>query len=172
LSSQYPQKGPVQEKRKKEKSMQTRYFEDFNVGDTLDLGSQRVTEEEIIAFARQFDPQPFHIDPELAKNSIFGGLVASGWHTIAIFMRLFVDQLLNKTVSMGSPGVEEVRWLKPVRPGDELYARFTVLACIPSKSRADLGIIRSKCEMFNQAGEMIMSLAGTHFLGRKPRTQT
>jgi acyl dehydratase len=152
--------------------MQARYFEDFNVGDTLDLGSQRVTEEEIIAFARQFDPQPFHIDPELAKNSIFGGLAASGWHTTAIFMRLLVDQLLSKTVSMGSPGVEELRWLKPVRPGNVLHAYFTVLACTPSKTRANLGIIRSKCEMFNQAGEMVMSLVGTHFLGRNPRTQT
>src|SRR6266581_428368 len=121
-----------------------RYFEDFHVGDTFDLGSQQITEEQIITFAKQFDPQPFHIDPERAKDSIFGGLVASGWHTTAIFMRLFVDALLNQTRSIASPGVEDVRWLKPVRPGDVLRARFTVLGHIASKSKADLGILRSK----------------------------
>src|SRR5258708_421531 len=102
-----------------------RYFEDFQVGDIFDLGSTTVTEEEIISFARQFDPQPFHTDPVLAKDSIFGGLVASGWHTTAMFMRLFFDGLLHETASIASPGVDDVRWLKPVRPGDVLRARFT-----------------------------------------------
>jgi acyl dehydratase len=144
------------------------YFEDFHVGDTFDLGSQTVTEDDIIAFARQFDPQPFHIDSELAKDSIFEGLVASGWHTTAIFMRLLVDGLLNETISMGSPGVQEVRWLRPVRPDDVLRAYFTVLECISSKSRTNLGIIRSNCEVINQAQELVMSLHGTHFFGRRP----
>lgn len=150
--------------------MQTRYFEDFKAGDTFDLGRYKVTQEEIITFAKQYDPQPFHVDPELAKDSIFGGLVASGWHTTAMFMRLLVDGLLRNTLSIASPGVEEVRWLKPVRPGDVLRGSFTALECIPSRSRASMGIIRSRCEMFNQADEVVMSLAGTHFVGRKPGT--
>ena len=145
-----------------------RYFEDFQVGDIFDLGSTTVTEEEIISFARQFDPQPFHTDPVLAKDSIFGGLVASGWHTAAMFMRLFFDGLLHETASIASPGVDDVRWLKPVRPGDVLRARFTVIESTPSKSKTSLGIVRSRCEVFNQADELVMSLVGVHFLGRKP----
>ncbi|MFL5663950.1 MAG: MaoC family dehydratase [Ktedonobacteraceae bacterium] len=145
-----------------------RYFEDFQVGDIFDLGSTTVTEEEIISFARQFDPQPFHTDPVLARDSIFGGLVASGWHTTAMFMRLFFDGLLHDTASIASPGVDDVRWLKPVRPGDVLRARFTVIESTPSKSKASLGIVRSKCEVFNQADELVMSLAGVHFFGRRP----
>ena len=145
-----------------------RYFEDFHVGDTFDLGQISVTEEEIISFARQFDPQPFHVDPQRAKNSYFGELVASGWHTTALFMRLFVDGLLNESASLASPGVDNVRWPKPVRPGDTLSARFTVIDSTPSRSRATLGIIRSNCEMFNQHNELVLTLAGIHFLGRKP----
>ena len=145
-----------------------RYFEDFQVGDIFDLGSTTVTEEEIISFARQFDPQPFHTEPVLARDSIFGGLVASGWHTTAMFMRLFFDGLLHETASIASPGVDDVRWLKPVRPGDVLRARFTVIESTPSKSKASLGIVRSKCEVFNQADELVMSLAGVHFFGRRP----
>jgi acyl dehydratase len=145
-----------------------RYFEDFQVGDIFDLGSTTVTEEEIIRFARQFDPQPFHTDPVLARDSIFGGLVASGWHTTAMFMRLFFDGLLHETASIASPGVDDVRWLKPVRPGDVLRARFTVIESTPSKSKTSLGIVRSRCEVFNQADELVMSLVGVHFFGRKP----
>lgn len=148
----------------------TRYFEDFHVGDTLDLGSTSATQEEIIAFARQFDPQPFHIDPEQAKNSAFGTLVASGWHTTALFMRLLVDNLINETISMGSPGVDAVRWLRPLHPDEVLHARFIVLDTKTSKSRPTLGIIRSRCELSNPAGELVMSLEGTHFLGRRPTT--
>lgn len=144
------------------------YFEDFSVGDTFELGSKQMSEEEIITFARQFDPQPFHVDPERAKESFFGGLVASGWHTTAIFMRLFVDGLLNKSASLASPGVDEVRWVRPVRPGDMLRARFTVLESTPSRSRPNMGVVRSRGEMFNQDGELVMSLSGLHFLGRKP----
>jgi acyl dehydratase len=145
-----------------------RYFEDFQVGDIFDLGSITVTEEEIIRFARQFDPQPFHTDPVLARDSIFGGLVASGWHTTAMFMRLFFDGLLHETASIASPGVDDVRWLKPVRPGDVLRARFTVIESTPSKSKTSLGIVRSRCEVFNQADELVMSLVGVHFFGRRP----
>jgi acyl dehydratase len=145
-----------------------RYFEDFQVGNIFDLGSTIVTEEEIISFANQFDPQPFHTDPVLARDSIFGGLVASGWHTTAIFMRLFFDGLLHETASIASPGVDDVRWLKPVRPGDVLRARFTVIESTPSKSKTSLGIVRSRCEVFNQADELVMSLMGVHFFGRRP----
>ena len=93
-----------------------RYLEDFTPGEIIELGSKTVSEEEILTFAREFDPQPFHIDPERARDSVYGGIIASGWHTIAIFMRLAVDGLFNDTISMGSPGVNEVRWLRPVRP--------------------------------------------------------
>jgi acyl dehydratase len=148
--------------------MGIRYFEDFHVGDTFDLGSIQVTEEEIFAFARQFDPQPFHIDPERAKDSIFHGLVASGWHTSALFMRLLVDGLLQETISIGSPGVDELRWRNPVRPGDRLRATLTVVECNPSRSRPYMGVVRSACEMFNQKDEVVLTLSGIHFFGRRP----
>ena len=146
-----------------------RYFEDFHAGDTFEhMGQITVTEEEIITFARQFDPQPFHIDRERAKNSYFGELVASGWHTTSLFMRLFVDGLLNESASLASPGVDNVRWPRPVCPGDTLSARFTVIESTPSRSRSALGIIRSHCEMYNQQNELVLTLEGIHFLGRRP----
>ena len=144
-----------------------RYFEDFEVGQTLELGTTSVTEAEIIAFASQFDPQPFHVDPVLAKESAFGGLIASGWHTGSLLMRLLVDGVINETISMGSPGVDEVRWPHPVRPGDVLRGRFIVLECRASKSRPDMGVVRSRTEMFNQREELVMTLVGVHFLGRR-----
>lgn len=145
-----------------------RYFEDFQVGDTFVLGNLKVTEEDIITFARQFDPQPFHIDPERAKDSIFGGLIASGCHILALFMRLFYDGVLHETASIGSPGVDEVRWLTPVRPADVLSGRFTVLESRLSRSRPNLGIIHSRCELFNQASDVVMTMKGVHFVGRRP----
>ncbi len=148
--------------------MGIRYFEDFHVGDTFDLGNIQVTEEEILAFARQFDPQPFHTDPERAKDSIFHGLVASGWHTASLFMRLLVDGLLQETISIGSPGVDEVRWRNPVRPGDQLRASLTVLECNSSRSRPNMGVVRSACTMLNQKDEVVLTLSGIHFFGRRP----
>ena len=150
--------------------MPQRYFEDFQVGQTIDLGTTSASEEEIIAFARQFDPQPFHIDPALAQASAFGGLIASGWHTASLLMRLLVDGLFNDTISMGSPGVDEIRWLQPVRPGDVLRARFTVLDCRSSKSRPEMGVVRSRSEVLNQQDELVMTVIGVHFLGRRPAT--
>ncbi len=150
--------------------MPTRYFEDFQVGDVIDLGSTSASAEEIVAFARQFDPQPFHIDAEQAKHSAFGTLVASGWHSSALFMRLLVDGLLNDTISMGSPGVDEVRWRKPVHPDEKLHGRFAVLESTPSKSKSNMGIVRSLCELSNEQGEVVMSLKGLHFFGRRPET--
>jgi acyl dehydratase len=149
--------------------MGIRYFEDFDVGDIIALGATpQITAEEIISFARQFDPQSFHLDAEQAKDSIFGQLVASGWHTTSLLMRLLVDGLINQTISMGSPGIDEIRWMRPLRPGDALSARFTVLESIPSKSRSNMGIVRSRIEAFNQDDELVVTLVGIHFLGRRP----
>ncbi|MEI8183847.1 MAG: MaoC family dehydratase, partial [Desulfomonile sp.] len=104
-----------------------RYFEDYVPGSVHEFGSIAVEEAEMINFARRFDPQPFHIDPEAAKQSIFGGLIASGWHTASLAMRLLVDHYISHVASLGSPGVDELRWLKPVRPGDTLSVRITLL---------------------------------------------
>ncbi len=145
-----------------------RYFEDFYPGEQIELGSRQLTELEIIDFARQFDPQPFHVNHQAGQKSLFGGLVASGWHTAAIYMRLSVDNLLSQTDSLGSPGLEELRWPKPVYPGDTLSARMTVLECKESKSRPNMGIIRFSSEVSNQHGVVVMSLTGTGFFGRKP----
>jgi acyl dehydratase len=148
--------------------MSIRYFEDFQVGNVFELGTTSVTEEDIIAFARQFDPQPFHVDPAQARESVFGGIIASGWHTGSLLMRLLVDNFLRETVSLGSPGVDEVRWLQPLRPGDMVRARLTILENRASKSRADMGILRSRCELFNQRDELVMSVIGLHLIGRRP----
>lgn len=150
--------------------MPRHYFEDFQVGDVIELGSTSASAEEIVTFARQFDPQPFHVDIEQAKHSAFGTLVASGWHSSALFMRLLVDGLLNDTISMGSPGVDEVRWRKPVHPDEKLHGRLTVLESTPLKSRQNMGIVRSLCELSNEQGEVVMSLKGLHFFGRRPET--
>ncbi len=144
-----------------------RYFEGFQAGDVFELGSRTVSQDETISFAREFDPQPFHVDPERARDSLFGGLIASGWHTAAIYMRLLTDGLLNKTVSLGSPGIDELRWSRPVFPGDTLRARFTVLDTISSRSRPTMGIIRGKGEVYNQRDEVVMSLVSVGFFGRR-----
>ena len=144
------------------------YFEDFKVGQEWEVGSYQLTEEGIIDFARQYDPQYFHTDPERAKDSIFGGLVASGWQTLSIYMKLIVENLINKTASLGSPGMEEVRFLKPVRPGDTLHVRYTILDLRTSGSRPNMGISRFRGELLNQNHEAVLSLVGTGFFGRKP----
>jgi acyl dehydratase len=154
--------------RQSRKVKQVRYFEDFQVGDTFDLGSLIVTEEEIISFAKQFDPQYFHIDAQRAKDSVFGGLVASGMHTLSLFMRLLVDSLLMQTDSVASPGLDEVRWLRPLYPNDTLYGRLTIIDAKASRSRPTLGILRSHSELFNQRNELLMTVIGIHFVGRKP----
>jgi acyl dehydratase len=144
-----------------------RYFEDFHEGDGIELGSYEVTEQELLAFARMYDPQPFHVDPEAAQRSPFGGLIASGWHTAAMFMRLWVDGLLNDTASMGSPGVEQIRWLVPVRPGDVLRGRVTVLETAPSQTRPDRGTLITESEMVNQRDEVVMTMRGRGFVARR-----
>jgi acyl dehydratase len=147
--------------------MTSLYLEDFQPGQTFDLGSRVITRDEIVAFARQFDPQPFHLDEEAALSSPFGGLIASGWHTAATFMRLYVDNLLSGAASMGSPGVEQLRWLAPVRPGDELSARFVIESVTPSSKRADRGTVFFHGEMHNQDGVLVMRLSGRGYFGRR-----
>lgn len=133
------------------------YFEDTVVGSSRDTGSHTFDQDSIIAFARQFDPQPFHIDPEAAKQSNFGGIIASGWHTAATVMRLIVDAAIDLESSLGSPGFDDLVWLKPVRPGDTIRARMTCLEKTPSKSRPGIGSGRFKVEVFNQKDELVMS---------------
>ena len=142
-------------------------FEDFEPGQVYELGSKVVTEDEIVAFARQFDPQPFHLDPEAAKDSVFGGLIASGWHTGAMWMRLYVDSLLGGASGQGSSGIEELRWLAPVRPGDTLSGRLTVLEASSSESHPDRGTIRIRGEMVNQDGVTVMSMVSRGRFARR-----
>ena len=144
------------------------YWEDLQPGQVHELGSRAVSEEEIVAFARQWDPQPFHVDPEAAKGSPFGGLIASGWHTGAMWMRLYVDSLLGGDAAMGSPGIEELRWLAPVRPGDTLQGRLTVLDATPSERRPDRGTVRIRGEMVNQDGVTVMSMVSRGHFRRRP----
>ncbi len=145
------------------------YFDDLKPGQVFTAGSRAITRDEIIAFAREFDPQPFHLDDDAAKASIYGGLLASGWHTAAILMRLLYEAFVKDAASMGSPGVDELRWLKPVRPGDTLTARFTILEAIPSRSKPDRGIVRSLSEVLNQRGEVVLTAKGMSLLKRRPQ---
>ncbi len=149
-------------------SMPTRYFEDFTPGLRIELGTVELSADEIVHFAQQFDPQTFHTDPVRATDSVWGGLIASGWQTVGVYMRLYVEQILNTTISLGSPGVDKVRWLLPVRPGDRLRARYTVLETRASQSRPDRGIVRSRGEMLNEDGEVVMSLEAINFIGCRP----
>ena len=129
-----------------------------------------MSRDEIVAFAREFDPQPFHLDEAAAARTIFGGLLASGWHTGSILMRLMWDTFLRDAASLGSPGVDEIRWLQPVRPGDTLRARFTVVEAVPSRSKPDRGVVRSLSEVLNQRGEVVMTVRGMGMFSRRPVT--
>ena len=148
--------------------MTQRFFEDFSAGQVVELGSHTVTEDEIVAFARQWDPQSFHVDPEAARESVFGGLIASGWHTASLWMRLYVDTFLGFADSRGSPGVEELRWLAPVRPSDTLTGRLEVLETSPSASRPDRGTVRIRGEMVNGDGVVVLSMRSRGHFGRRP----
>jgi acyl dehydratase len=138
----------------------TIYFEDFVVGHAFEFGDVVMTEEEIIEFATRYDPQPFHVDPEAAKETVFGGLIASGWLTCSLFMRMLVDGLINDSSGQGSPGMDEVRWLAPVRPGDRLTARSTVMKATPSSKNPARGTVVLHNEMTNQDGIVVMSMSG------------
>jgi acyl dehydratase len=143
------------------------HWEDFHPGQTFDLGSYDVPLEEIVAFARQYDPQGFHVDEEQAKASPFGGIVASGWHTGAISQRLLVEQLLLRTACQGSPGVDELRFLKPVRPDDVLRGRLTIVETRPSSRRPDRGTVTTRYELENQRGEVVLSMAARVMFERR-----
>jgi acyl dehydratase len=144
-----------------------RYFEDYLPGAVFEYGNIRVTEAEIIEFARRYDPQYMHVDAEAAARGRFGGLVASGWHTAAVTMRLVVDNFLPKAASLASPGLDELRWLKPVRPGDVLRIRVTVVEATPSRSRPDRGMVRSFVETLNQDGDVVMSMKPMNIIRRR-----
>jgi acyl dehydratase len=147
-----------------------RYLEDYTLGAVYAFGSITIQEAEIISFAKQFDPQPFHTDPEAAAKSIYGGLIASGWHSASLMMRLFVDHYLSQVASLGSPGVDELRWLKPVRPGDTLSIRVTVIEVRRSRSKPDRGILHSFCEARNQHGQVVMTMKALNLLAYRATT--
>jgi acyl dehydratase len=146
----------------------TRYFEDYVPGFTVDCGTFSVTEEQIIAFAAEYDPQPFHVDPAGAKNGPFGGLIASGWQTTSLTMRLLVEHFVSPESSLGAAGVDEIRWPRPVRPGDTLRVRATVLEARRSASKPDRGIVRSLVEVTGSDGELAMKLTAINFILARP----
>ena len=134
------------------------YFEDVKVGDTERFGRYEVTREEIIEYARQFDPQPFHLDEEAAKASMFGGLIASGWHTGAMLIRMLNDHSIPRAATSGALGFDDLKWVKPVRPGDILSVETRVLDKAESRSRPEIGVVKVESRVLNQAGELKMSL--------------
>ena len=141
-----------------------RCLEDYVVGSVSEFGSIVVEEAEIIDFARRFDPQVFHTDPEAAKKSIYGGLIASGWHTASMMMRLIVEHYLPGARSLGSPGIDELRWVMPVRPGDKLSVRVTVKEANRSRSKPDRGVVRSFVEVLNQNREVVLTMKAINLL--------
>ena len=143
------------------------YYEDFKVGETVEIGRHTITQDEILDFARKYDPQSFHTDPEAAKQSIYGGLIASGWQTCAIAMRVMVDSYVSKAASMGSPGMEEIRWLKPVRANDTLIVSRTVEEARLT-SKPDRGLVLSRTDINNQRGEHVLMMRGYGLFGRRP----
>ena len=153
------------------------YLEDFHPGDVGETPPRQISREEIVEFARQFDPQPFHLDEEAARRSPYGGLIASGWHTAALCMRMVVDHAFGSgtgtlgdgiTGSLGSPGVDELRWLWPVRPADTLTVRIEVLEARPSRSKPDRGLIKLRYTMRNQSGQDVMTMIGLGLMLRRP----
>ena len=143
------------------------YFEDFFVGQEVPLGSRTVTEEEIIAFATQFDPQPFHVDHEAAAASMYGAVIASGWHTCSMMMRMVVDGMMAASSSMGSPGLDQVRWILPVRAGDTLTVSYLTTAVKASSSKPDRGVVWSRWRAVNQHGELVCTIDGMGMFGRR-----
>ena len=145
------------------------FFEDFAPGQEIDLGERTVSEEEIIAFATQFDPQPFHIDHAAAEASMYGAVIASGWHTCSMMMRIVVDGMMASSSSMGSPGLDKVRWLLPVRAGDTLSVRYLTTAVKASTSKPDRGVVWSRWTATNQRGEEVCTIEGMGMFLRRPQ---
>jgi acyl dehydratase len=143
------------------------YWEDLQPGQVRDLGTISPTKDEILAFAGQFDPQYFHLDEEAAKASVFGGLCASGWHTCSMAMRLMVTNFLQESASLGSPGLENVKWLKPVFPGDILHLQHHIIESRPMRSRPDVGLVRTDWDMSNQKGEPVLHMEGWGMFRRR-----
>jgi acyl dehydratase len=143
------------------------FWEDFAEGSVAEYGPRLVLADEIVAFAAEFDPQPMHLDDNAARATMLGGLGASGWHTCALMMRIIVDGFIGRSASMGSPGVEEAKWLRPVRPGDHLTVRATVLEKRASRSRPGMGTVKFLFEVVNQAGDVVMALITPLMIGRR-----
>jgi acyl dehydratase len=144
-----------------------RYFEDYREGSIFEYGPATLTEHDIIAFARAYDPQTMHTDPHAAIKGPFGGLIASGWHTACVVMRLYVGNYVSDIASRASPGIDEMRWHIPVRPGDSLTLRVTVLQARSSRSKPDRGIVHSLLKAFNQKGEKVMSLRAMNLFAKR-----
>jgi acyl dehydratase len=142
----------------------TRYFEDYVPGLSFDCGSFTLDQAQIIAFGQEYDPQPFHVDPEAAKDGPFGGIIASGWQTTSMMMRQVVGNFLSAESSLGAAGVDEIRWPRPVRPGDTLHVRAAVLEARLSRSKPDRGIVRTMLEVTNQDGDIVMTAIATNFV--------
>ena len=144
------------------------FWEDFRVGERCEMGRHTFSEAEILEFGRRYDPQPFHADPEAASASFFGGLVASGWHTCSVAMRIMVESYLARAASLGSPGMDSVRWPAPVRPGDTLVFVREVLAARASTTRPGVGLVKHRWEATNQRGEIALAMEGWGMFGRRP----
>jgi acyl dehydratase len=147
------------------------FWEDFPVGQVREFGGMAVSREAVVAFAQQFDPQPFHVDAEAARDSLFGGLCASGWHTCAMAMRMMCDGYLLDAASLGSPGIDNLRWLKPVFPGDTLSVRMEVMEARPMASKPHVGLTRSRWELRNQHGQPVMTMEGWGMFRRRSEAQ-
>jgi acyl dehydratase len=145
-----------------------RYFEDFPAGEVVEFGDREVTAQEIVAFARQFDPQAFHLGEDEARATVAGGLIASGWHTASMMMRMIYDAMLFDTAGQGSPGMDAIDWLKPVRPGDRLRVRRTTVSARSTRSRPEIGVIEARFELMNQNREIVMTQQGSMFFRRRP----
>jgi acyl dehydratase len=145
-----------------------RWFADYVPGTTSEFGPIQVDEAEVVEFARRFDPQPFHVDAEAAAAGPYGGLIASGWHTCALMMRLLADEYLSPVSSLGSPGIDELRWLRPVRPGDELTLRTTVEDTRVSRTKPDRGVLTTRIEMVDRAGEVVLRMVATNLVRVRP----
>ena len=146
-----------------------KYFEDYEAGRVYKLGSVQVELAEVIEFATRYDPQYFHIDENRAQESIYGGVIASGWHTASMMMRVFADNFLSDVSSMGSPGLDELRWYLPVRPGDTLFVSAIVLETRLSRSKPDRGVMRTRTEVHNQHHELVLSSTAVNFMRRKQK---
>lgn len=145
-----------------------RWFEDYVPGSVFEFGYQTLTERQIVAFARDYDPQPIHTDPTWSATGPFGGLIASGVHTIAASMRLYVDHYISRVASLASPGLDEIRWPRPVRPGDRLHIRVAVTSARASRSKPDRGLVHSTVETLNQNDEVVLSFTAMNIFARRP----